>query len=432
MTHPSTVHSRLVLAAVSALAVAARTALPFDVAGQDIHGFVDARAGIRTQDDPHERDASLGELRLQLFSEHIGDRATLTARSDFLYDGVMDTSDVDLEQGVGWVDLRELNVLVSPLDSLDVKAGRQILTWGVGDLLFINDLFPKDWNSFFSGRDTDYLKAPSDAVLLSWFPGFADFDVAYTPAFDADRFISGDRISYWNPALGRRAGRDAIADPDRRTRWFDEDEVAARVRRMVGGYELAAYGYSGYWKSPEGADPTTMRPRHPKLAVYGASARGGLAGGVLSLEGGYYDSREDRDGDDPTTPNSQQRYLVGYERELVRDLQAGVQYYVEVTEDYDAYRATLPDGLRPRDEFRHVLTFRLTKLAMNQNLMLSCFLFWSPSDRDAYLRPYVEYKASDTWRYSVGANVFVGEDDASFFGQFEKNNNVYAAVRRSF
>lgn len=415
-----------------AVAIAATTATAFDVGGLDVHGFLDARTGGRTQNDPYERDLSLGELRLQLFAERNGDAGTLTARSDFVYDGVLESADLDIEQGLGWLDLRELNARVSPLDSVDVKAGRQILTWGVGDLLFVNDLFPKDWNAFFSGRDTDYLKAPSDALLLSWFPGFADFDVAYTPAFDSDRFISGDRISYWNPMLGRRAGRDAVADPEPRERWFRDDEVALRARRMLGGYEVAAYGYSGYWKSPEGFDPAAMRPRYPTLSTYGASARGGFAGGVLSLESGYYDSREDRSGRDPTAPNSQQRYLVGYERELVRDLQGGMQYYVEATEDYDGYRATLPEGLRPRDEFRHVLTFRLTRFAMNQNLMLSCFLFWSPSDRDAYLRPYIEYKATDAWRVSAGANVFVGEEDASFFGQFEKNNNVYAAVRRSF
>lgn len=412
------------------LVVAQSPALAVD--GLGVQGFLDARTGVRTQSDPFERDLSLGEMRLQLFNETFADWGTLAARTDLVYDGVQDTSDLDLEQGIGWLDLRELNATVSPLESLDVKMGRQILTWGVGDMLFINDLFPKDWNSFFSGRDTDYLKAPSDAALFSWFPGFADFDLVYTPGFDADRFISGDRISYWNPMLGRRAGTDAVADPEARDRWFLDDEVAGRARRMVGGYELAAYGYSGYWKSPEGFDPATMRPRYPKLSVFGASARGGFAGGVLSLEGGYYDSREDRSGSDPFTPNSQQRYLVGYERELVRDVQGGVQYYVECMEDHADYRATLPPGMRARDEFRHVLTFRLTRLAMNQNLMLSCFVFWSPSDRDGYLRPYVEYKVSDEWKVSAGANVFVGEEDDSFFGQFEKNNNVYAAMRRSF
>lgn len=420
------------LCVTGGLLARAPAAAALDVAGLDLKGFLDVRGGLRTADDPGERDLSLGELRLQLFTESFADWGTVVARADLLYDGARDNADFDTEQGIGWLDLRELNLLVSPLASLDVKIGRQILTWGVGDLLFINDLFPKDWNAFFLGRDTDYLKAPSDALLLSWFPGPVDLDLVYTPAFDADRFISGDRVSYWNPMLGRRSGRADVAEPVRRNRGFRDDEIAVRMRRMVGGAELAAYGYSGYWKSPEGFDPVRGRPRYPALSVFGASVRSAFAGGVLSLEGGYYDSREDRDGDDPFTPNSQQRYLAGYEREIVRDLQASVQYYAEVLEDDGAYRATLPEGMRPRDEVRHVLTFRLTRLAMSQKLTLSLFVFWSPSDRDAYLRPSVDYQATDTWRLTAGGNFFLGEEDHTFFGQFEKNNNLYMALRRSF
>jgi hypothetical protein len=74
---------------------------------------------------------------------------------------------------------------------MDVKLGRQILTWGTGDLIFINDLFPKDWISFFIGRDTDYLKAPSDAIKVSLFGEQANLDIVYTPQFDSDRFIEG-------------------------------------------------------------------------------------------------------------------------------------------------------------------------------------------------------------------------------------------------
>ena len=302
----------------------------------------------------------------------------------------------------------------------------------MGDLLFVNDLFPKDWRSYFVGRDTDYLKAPSDAIQVALFPGPFDLDIVYTPQFDPDRYLCGERISYWNPALGRRSGRDAIADPVTPDAVFRDDEIALRVRRTVGGWELALYGYEGFWKSPEGFDPVSARPRFPALGAYGLSARGGFAGGLASLEAGHYDSREDRSGRDPFTPNSQTRALVGYEREAGRDLQVGVQYYVECMADHGAYRATLPAGMRPRDEVRHVMTLRLTRFALNQNLTLSLFLSFSPSDRDGYLRPAVSYKATDNWLFATGANLFFGRDDHTFFGQFEKNNNVYAAARRSF
>ena len=54
-------------------------------------------------------------------------------------------------------------------ENTDVSIGRQVQTWGTGDLLFLNDLFPKDFQSFFSGRDDEYLKAPGNAIRITHF-----------------------------------------------------------------------------------------------------------------------------------------------------------------------------------------------------------------------------------------------------------------------
>jgi len=398
----------------------------------DVAGFVDVRAGTRFHNDPCERDTSLAEGRLQLELSRIGDWATFQLRGDLLYDGIPDDHDVDLDEGKGWLDLREANVLFTPLDIVDVKVGRQILTWGTGDLLFINDLFPKDWQSFFAGRHAEYLKSPSDALFVSVFPDPVNLDIAYVPRFDADRYVSGERISYWNAPLGRRAGRDAVAAVDRPEDLFGDDEVAARVSRNVAGYDVALYAYLGHWKSPVGMDMLTTNATFPELAVYGASVQGGLGQGVISVEAGYYDSSEDRNGDLPTIPNSEVRLLAGYERELGRDFTGGVQYYVELMQDHDAYLASLPEGFAAGDEDRYVVTLRLTKLALNQDLTLSLFAYYSPSDNDAYVRPSVTYRINDQWTAAAGGNVFAGSDAHTFFGQFEKNSNVYGGVRYGF
>ena len=403
-----------------------------DRLGIEVHGFVDVRGGMRTQDDPYERDTSLGEVRIQTDISRIGDVATLQVRADFLYDDVPEDTDLDLEEGTGEIDLREANVLFSPFSLVDVKVGRQILTWGTGDLLFINDLFPKDWQSFFVGRDEEYLKAPSDAFFVSLFPDFANIDVAYTPRFDSDRFISGERLSRWDPMLGRRSGRDNIVDAEKPDEWFEDDEIAIRVYRHLAGYELALYGYNGFWKSPKGMDSETENATFPRLWAYGASLRGPWGSGLFSLEAGHYVSDEDESGKDPFVPNSEIRLLAGYEREVARNLTAKLQYYIEYMQDYDNYKASITESENARDKDRHVLTLRLTKLALGQNLTLSFFAYFSPSDEDAYLRPMMKYKVTDSWLLTTGGNIFTGKKDHTFFGQFEKNTNVYVAARYSF
>jgi len=400
-------------------------------AGIELHAFVDARGGVRTQADPTQDEESLAEVRLQVDAMRYFDAATLQLRADFLHDGVADSTHIDLERGTGWIDLREANAQLSPWTMVDLKLGRQILTWGVGDLVFINDLFPKDWQAFFIGRDEEYLKAPSDAVLVSFFPEAATIDIAYTPRFDADRFLTGERLSFWSPAGGGDAGDQEVgfAAPDD---WFEDDEWAVRVSRTVGSYEAALYGYKGFWKSPAGSHPRTGAALFPALNVYGASVRGQLGQGILTAEAGYYDSREDRDGDDPLIRNGETRLLGGYEREIARDFSGALQYYLEYMHDHDAYRAALPDGQPAADEDRHVVTLRLSKLLMSQNLRLSLFTYYSPSDEDIYFRPYAAYKISDDWFVAAGGNVFLGDKEHTFFGQFEDNSNLYAAVRYHF
>lgn len=396
----------------------------------EFSGFADARYGIRTGSDPHSGNETLNELRIQTEYLWYHDLFTMTARTDFLYDNVPDSRNrLNLETGSGPIDLREFNLLFSPTMFMDVKAGRQILTWGTGDLLFINDLFPKDWKSFFSGRAEEYLKSPSDAVLISMFSDFANIDIAYTPRFDADRFVDGERFSYWD-GTGLTGTTLKTERPDN---WINDDEIAVRMSRNINGWETALYGYHGFWKTPMGFNPRSGKNTFPKLSVYGASMRGVIGGGIAKLEGGYYDSQKDRSGKDPYIPNSQIRLLTGYEHEIVKNLTGSVQYYIEHTMDHSRYLENF-SGLpgTEADENRHVLTVRLTQMLMDQNLTLGLFTYWSPSDRDGYLRPSAAYKLSDNWLIEARGNIFFGEHNQTFFGQFEDNSNVSLAMRYSF
>ncbi len=400
----------------------------------ELHGFVDGRGGYRTQNDPYEDERSLSELRLQLDSKTYFDWGEFSARGDFVYDDLADDIEkVDLENGDGFFDLRELNLLFTPVDWSDVKIGRQILTWGTGDLIFINDLFPKDWNSFLLGRDEEYLKAPSDALFASFFPSIGTIDVAYSPRMDADRYVDGRRVSYWNPMQQSIAGQNAVIDAERRDEWFKDYEMSARFYRPVLSWEGALYFYNGFWKSPVGGNANGAY--FPRMNAYGASAKGSAGKGLANVEIGYYDSREES-GPTQFVPNDEFRFLTGYEREVAKNLTAGVQYYLEWMMDHDGYEqeynAMYGTTATARDEFRHLLTLRLTKMLMNQNLTLSLFTFYSPSDNDAYFRPIITYKISDHWKVTANGNFFVGESDYTFFGQFKYNSNVNLGVRYSF
>ena len=394
----------------------------------DWSGFLEMRGGLRTGSDPLQRQTALAETRLQIGLEGGGDQLIFQLTGDVLHDEVETQKSLDLETGKGRVDLREAGISWRASERVDVKIGRQTLSWGTGDLLFINDLFPKDFPSFFTGRDQEYLKAPSDAAKISLFLDGLNLDLVYTPRFDADRYIDGSRLSYYNANLGRRAGRDAVIPVERP----GGNELAARIYGNLDAYELAAYAYRGFWKSPGGYDAHKGVYTFPALSVYGFSARGPVMGGIGNLESGYYRSGDDPKGDDPQLPNSELRLLLGFERELAPEFTLGIQYQVDRMSDYAAYRLALPPNAVVRDHDRHITTLRLTRLLLNQDLNLSLFAFYSPSDNDGYLRPKAHYKVNDQLSAEVGANIFFGEKEDSFFAQFENNNNLYIGLRYSF
>lgn len=396
-----------------------------------VTGFFEGRIGPRLQDDPYEGAFAIGEARLRLEAQWEPGDVVVRLVGDGVFDQVIKTREPDLETGEGAFDLREANIVWRPLPFADLKIGRQILTWGVGDLIFINDLFPKDFESFFIGRDDEYLKAPSDAARLSLFHELVNIDLIYTPSFDVDRFIDGSRLSYFNPVAGDIVGENVVLDPPTPDDWFSDDEFAGRAYRQIGAFEIAAYGYIGYFKGPSGLT-STGEFFFPKLAVYGASLRGPLRGGILTAEFGRYISRDDPGGADPLVPNSEFRVLAGYEREVAEELTAGVQYFAQVRSDHDAFLAGLPIGAAPRDQTRHLLTVRLTKLALNQNLTLSAFTFWSPNEHDGHLRLRASYKLSDNWLVEGGGNIFYGPRNDIFFSQLKDNTNLFLAARRSF
>jgi hypothetical protein len=388
----------------------------------EIHGFYEKRGGYRLRKDKYHKDMSIAEERLQLDLSSYPEWGDLKVKGDVFGDFVTEK---------GYFDLREANIFLRPNDFLDLKVGRQVLTWGTGDLIFINDLFPKDWQSFFIGRDVEYLKAPSDALKASFFSDWANFDFVYTPRFDPDRHIDGTRLSYWNSNLGRLAGNDAVIHTNKPNSWFKDSEFAARLYKNINNYEFALYGYRGYWKSPVGQNPSMTQAIFPDLNVYGASVRGAVGKGIGNVEIGYYESADDMSGKNPLIDNSQMRYLIGYTQEIGKDFTAGLQYYIEQMLDFGRYKKNLVLG-PARDEFRHLVTLRLTKLLMNQNLRCSLFTYYSPSDKDAHLRPNINYKLNDNLAVEIGGNIFFGDYSNTFFSQLQNNTNIYAGMRYSF
>ena len=390
-----------------------------------LHGFLQANYSARLtglQPPTSEGgDFLFGEERFQLRLDKSGEKGRLFIRTDFFHDAIANRPDLEVREA--YVD--------TSMGGSDVRVGRQLLIWGTGDYLFINDIFAKDWGAFFSGRPVEYLRVPQDAAKLDLSAGWISAEIVAMPFFQADKLPSRDRFYQFDPFPGvaRSTQQPAME--------FQNTELAARVYGTTWGFDTALYLYRGFFHMPGlEADrmiaPTQIAERFPRLAVYGASTRGNALGGVVSTEVGYYDSLADHAGRDPIIPNSSFRYLAGYQRQLWEDFTLGLQYYGEIMMQYDVYRASAPSGFPVQDQHRQLMTLRLTQLFWNQTLRVGFFAFYSPTDQDYYLIPEIRYSISDNLWVSATGNIFGGRRTTTFFGQFGANDNLAVTVRYEF
>jgi hypothetical protein len=362
-----------------------------------------------------ECDFPSADLRGQLEAEgkNAAGNAGFLGRFDLLRDAALDeTRPVT----------RELYGDMSS-EKLAARLGRQVITWGVGDLLFINDTFPRDRVALLTGQPQQYFKLGSDALKLNAYPGSANGELVIA-GFRPDNIPTSRRFILADPlpaGLPRRTVEPGNGPA--------ELEISGQVSGYLDNWELAGFASRTHFHSPAfRVTGTEIVGTYPRLNTVGASVTGPVNKGVLSLEAGHYDSSHDRDGRDPSIENSQLRSLVGYTRQPWEDATFGLQLYGEWMRQYSAYRETLPAGFPAKDRVRKVATLRFTQLFAHQTLTFNVFAFFGLSERDRYIIPSLRYAFSDDLWVEIGANVFGGNRSGTF-GSMQDNDNVYLTVR---
>jgi len=376
--------------------------------GLDIHGFAEYRLGTFTQN--HFQDYSINEVRAQAATKYIiDDNKFFAFKGDVYHDEVLNQSDIEI---------REAYLFLRPHNDIDIKLGRQVVLWGTGDMVYVNDFSPKSWTSGFIGRDDEYAKLPSDALRVNGYFEEHHLDFVMNLRFRPDETPTSDRFLVYDPLTGDFIGNANGPDNVYNDGWFEDMTYALRYAYEYNGYEFNAYMYNGYWTIPsEYVLPPNNDYTYSGLNAYGASVQGNLAKGIANVEMAYYDSKDDRSGDNPLISNSLFRTLVGYEQEVSTNFSAGLQVLYDVIEKDENYR---------------LYTLRLTRFLLQQTLKLSSFTYYSPSADDMFWKLNLDYQYNDEWTAYAGANFFAGKQNDTFFGAVQDNSNIFLGLRYNY
>jgi hypothetical protein len=341
--------------------------LPLKGEALELRGFLQLNWSLNiASENPTGGDFKWAEERLQV--EALTGHGKLKA--ELFHDHV---------EGAPGAGLREL-YLDWAYGALQFRAGRQVLTWGLGELVFLNDLFPKDYQALFAGRPLQYLRKPVDALWLALYPQEASVDVVLIPRFEPDELPGPERFHVPAPP---GAEEPPVS--------LENLQVALRALRNFGGWDTALYFYKGF----------TGQPPYRRLLSWGLSLEGPVAGGVGGLEASLY-----------RAGLRQGRLLLRYEAQLARELTASLQGYLQ-------------------EGGSHVLSLKLLKQLWHQSLTLRWLSLWSPDEGDYLLLPQVRYRLSDTLWLALGA-VLPGGSSKGQFGSLGQDKVLYSLLRWGF
>jgi hypothetical protein len=407
--------------------------------GIEFNGFLEVEQGLNiTGDGPHRQgpesvqlDWIMANRRFRIKTSKTGAKGGVFVKLDFIRDEVIDRT---------YIDIRELRLQYRLFSWMDISVGRQVSTWGVGDMLFINDLFPKNWNANFSGRDMESMKDSSTSIRATSYFGKWTFDVVYHPKFAPDTTPTGRYFSIFDPNSGSLvANRTPYQEgnpAEQVSNSLKHGEVAASLKTRIGSQEVALYGYTGFFKNPRGMqyEDGYLMPFYPKLSVVGASSEGQIGPGIFTAEVGYYHSREDKDGDNPLIENSSFKYLVGYRMDLSAKLSVGMQFYQERMMDYDAYESSMIMNPYRKKEAHNTYTLRLTYKAQQETLWASVFTYYRPQDNDSFTRIDITKRLDNNFSVTLGAAIFTGKDhyEDREFGMLRHDDNIFVRLKYNF
>lgn len=402
-------HTTAALTLAVAVAAVAQEDSPFQ-----FNGFVDTYHAVQTE-WPHDLTSSRTRLRMEMRVDY--ENAYLFASLNGIHNSILDDrTGVQLQEA--YFDYQN--------DFVEIKAGRQIVVWGVADGLRVTDLIsPVDYTEFMSS-DYDDLRMAVDGVRLRYPGERVNAEVVYVPA---PRYFQMpmDKENPWRPDLPENASLDFPDGPDPR---FKNGDFGTRLQFFLSNLDFSIAALHTHNQSPvsvAGYDPVkdsiVIRGVHETLTMFGGDVSMPLGEFVIRAEVAEYldEALGYKNGMD-------------YARKNTFNALGGIDWYAGdnwtfMVQYLHKYIADYSDKLSAEKNSSQV-TFRISKELLNNTLKLSLFGMFDIDNLGYYGRASGDYSVTDQVMISLGYDHFGGKRGQ--LAGYDKNREVWAKAKYYF
>ena len=395
-------------------AVFALSAHAQDELSLQINGFVDSYHALQTS-YPHKVMSSRTRLRLEMRADY--GEASLYSSMNLAYNSL-------LKDQTGAF-LREAYFDYAG-DFLEVKAGRQIVTWGVADGLRITDLIsPMDYTEFMA-NDYDDIRVPVNAIDLK-IPGeHVSAEVIFVPVPEYFVMPSGED-NPWTMPLPERTRMDLSGTPEKRLK---NSEYGGRLRFFLENLDFSLTALHTFNKSP--VTVASYNPQTDSVLIRGVYKPMNVFGGDVSIPMGEFVVRGEiaEYFDEPIAFSNSGGYLL---RNTLNAL-VGIDWYAGNNWTFMAqYMHKFVGRYREKlgiEEHSSMVTARISKELLNNTLKFSLYGMLDVDNLGYYVRSAADYLLSDQITVSFGADGFGGKRGT--FKTYKKKTQIWAKGKYFF
>ena len=395
-------------------AVFALSAHAQDELSLQINGFVDSYHALQTS-YPHKVMSSRTRLRLEMRADY--GEASLYSSMNLAYNSL-------LKDQTGAF-LREAYFDYAG-DFLEVKAGRQIVTWGVADGLRITDLIsPMDYTEFMA-NDYDDIRVPVNAIDLK-IPGErVSAEVIFVPVPEYFVMPSGED-NPWTMPLPERTRMDLSGTPEKRLK---NSEYGGRLRFFLENLDFSLTALHTFNKSP--VTVASYNPQTDSVLIRGVYKPMNVFGGDVSIPMGEFVVRGEiaEYFDEPIAFSNSGGYLL---RNTLNAL-VGIDWYAGNNWTFMAqYMHKFVGRYREKlgiEEHSSMVTARISKELLNNTLKFSLYGMLDVDNLGYYVRSAADYLLSDQITVSFGADGFGGKRGT--FKTYKKKTQIWAKGKYFF
>ena len=230
-----------------------------------LNGFVDSYHALQ-EEHPHKIMSSRTRLRLEMRANY--GEASLFSSVNLAYNSLIkDQSGAFLREA--YFDYAG--------KYLEVKAGRQIITWGVADGLRLTDLIsPMDYTEFMA-NDYDDIRVPVNAINLKY-PGESfSAELVFVPVPEYFVMPSGED-NPWTMPLPANTSMDLSGTPEKRLK---NSEVGGRLRFFLENLDFSLTALRTFNKSP--VTIASFDPETKSAVIKGIYEPMNVVGGDVSI-----------------------------------------------------------------------------------------------------------------------------------------------------